>query len=67
MGAIVDEAIAYRTVPERETPGIGRFRQQARTYHLYQFLDGRKLYVSESSLRRNSGRPASVSDLKDDA
>ncbi|MDD5350398.1 MAG: uroporphyrinogen-III C-methyltransferase [Chthoniobacteraceae bacterium] len=28
MGAIVDEAIAYRTVPETDLPGITRFREE---------------------------------------
>ena len=28
MGAIVDEAIAYRTVPETDTVGIARFRKE---------------------------------------
>ena len=28
MGAIVDEAIAYRTVPETDLPGIARFRAE---------------------------------------
>jgi len=28
MGAIVDEAIAYRTVPETDVPGITRFREE---------------------------------------
>jgi len=28
MGAIVDEAIAYRTVPETDLPGIARFREE---------------------------------------
>lgn len=28
MGAIVDEAIAYRTVPETDLPGINRFREE---------------------------------------
>ena len=29
MGAIVDEAIAYRTVPETDATGIARFREEA--------------------------------------
>ena len=28
MGAIVDEAIAYRTVPETDAVGIARFREE---------------------------------------
>ncbi len=61
LGAIVDEAIAYRTLPETETPGVARFREEGADLVTFTSSSTVENFMALNlTLPRTSARPVSA-------